>query len=134
MSHGACSYICMHISAVSNSVMLQLCLYDCNNIIFKIKHVLYTACFNIVSPIKNSGCVLFTQVNKVTILAQQVCRQITKCVSVSDRCLGSWGGCDVTLTSVPSASACSSRPLCLNFMQPMCITEAVILYTLSFSS
>lgn len=33
----------------------------------------------------------------------------------------------VIITSVPSASACSSRPRCLNFMPPMCITEAVIL-------
>lgn len=38
------------------------------------------------------------------------------------------------LTSVPSGSACSSRPLCLNFIPPMCMTEAVILYTFSFSS
>lgn len=30
-------------------------------------------------------------------------------------------------TAVPSASACSSRPLCLNFMVPMCMTAAVIL-------
>lgn len=30
-------------------------------------------------------------------------------------------------TSVPSASACSSRPLCLNFIPPMCMTDAVIL-------
>ena len=35
---------------------------------------------------------------------------------------------DVILsTSVPSGSACSSRPLCLNFMLPKCMTQAVIL-------
>ena len=37
-------------------------------------------------------------------------------------------------TLVPSASACSSLPRCLNFIVPRCITEATILYTLSFSS
>lgn len=31
------------------------------------------------------------------------------------------------LTIAPSASACSSRPLCLNFISPMCITAAVTL-------
>ncbi|MPC33263.1 hypothetical protein E2C01_026608 [Portunus trituberculatus] len=38
------------------------------------------------------------------------------------------------LTSVPSASACSSRPLCLNFISPKCMTAAVTLYTFSLSS
>ena len=38
------------------------------------------------------------------------------------------------LTSAPSASACSSRPRCLNFIVPRCITAATILYMLSFSS
>ena len=31
------------------------------------------------------------------------------------------------LTTVPSGSACSSRPLCLNFIVPRCMTAAVIL-------
>ena len=30
------------------------------------------------------------------------------------------------LTTVPSGSACSSRPLCLNFIVPRCMTAAVI--------
>lgn len=38
------------------------------------------------------------------------------------------------LTSVPSGSACSSRPLCLNLRLPKCMTVAVTLYTLSLSS
>jgi hypothetical protein len=39
MSHGTCSYICMCINAVANSVMLYL-QHDFHNIIFKIKHEL----------------------------------------------------------------------------------------------
>ena len=42
MSRGTCSYICMYINAVANSVMLQL-RHDFYNIIFKIKHKLYIA-------------------------------------------------------------------------------------------
>jgi hypothetical protein len=52
--------ICMYISAVANSVMLQLYLWnDFYNIIFKMKHKLYTASGTKhppPPPEKNSGC------------------------------------------------------------------------------
>jgi hypothetical protein len=56
LSHGTCSYICMYINAVADSVMLYL-QHDFYNIIFKIKHKLYTASgYAPPPPRKNSGC------------------------------------------------------------------------------
>ena len=43
MSHGTCSYICMYIYVVADSVMLQSYLHDFYNIFLKIKHKLYKA-------------------------------------------------------------------------------------------
>jgi hypothetical protein len=44
VSHGICSYICMYINAVADSVMLQLYLrHGFYNIIFKIKQTIYIA-------------------------------------------------------------------------------------------
>jgi len=61
LSHGACSYICMYINTVPNSVMLQLYLrYDFCNTIFKIEHKLYIALRPPPpppSPMKNFGFV-----------------------------------------------------------------------------
>jgi hypothetical protein len=42
LSHGTCSYICMYINAVADSVMLYL-QHEFYNIIFKITHKLYIA-------------------------------------------------------------------------------------------
>jgi hypothetical protein len=42
LSLGTCSYVCMYINAVADSVMLYL-QHDFYNIIFKIKHKLYIA-------------------------------------------------------------------------------------------
>jgi hypothetical protein len=42
LGHGTCSYICLYISAVADSVMLYL-RHDFYNVIFNIKHKLYTA-------------------------------------------------------------------------------------------
>jgi hypothetical protein len=41
MSRGTCSYICMYINAVVDSVMLYLW-HDFYNIIFKIKQIIYS--------------------------------------------------------------------------------------------
>jgi hypothetical protein len=42
LSHGTCSYVCMYINEVADSVMLYL-RHDFYNIIFTIKHKLYIA-------------------------------------------------------------------------------------------
>ena len=55
MSHGTCSYICMYINAVADSVILYS-LHDPYNIIFKIKHKLYIASGSVPPPAKNSRC------------------------------------------------------------------------------
>jgi hypothetical protein len=58
LSHGTCSYICMYINTVTNSVMLYL--HDFYNIIFIIKHKLYIYPLGqppvLPFPKKNSGC------------------------------------------------------------------------------
>jgi hypothetical protein len=49
----------MFINAAANSVMLQLYSYDFYNIIFKIKHTLYTGSESVTPPpppLKNFGC------------------------------------------------------------------------------
>jgi hypothetical protein len=49
LSHGTCSYICVYINAVSNSVMLYL-RHDCYNIIFIIKYKLLIASGSVPLP------------------------------------------------------------------------------------
>jgi hypothetical protein len=54
LSHGTCSYICMHINAVANCIMFYL-QQDFYNTTFKIKHKSYIASGS-PPPAKNSGC------------------------------------------------------------------------------
>jgi hypothetical protein len=58
LSHRTCGHFCMHVNAVSNSVMLQLCLqHDFYNIIFKIKQIIYSLRVSApLPPMKNYGC------------------------------------------------------------------------------
>jgi hypothetical protein len=55
VSHGTCSYIRMYANAVLERVMLPL-RHDFYNMIFKIKHKLYTASGSGTHRQKNSGC------------------------------------------------------------------------------